>query len=232
MAAGCFTTNGTFNASECRRHPDALTGRIWEQRLGQYAIANGIALMYVNPWSEDTWDWAPEDDNANLPAQQVWDAGLDKPFLRTCAAWVPARRRRAVVFAVPWLRAAARAHAPLAKARGHGCLAPHPPRLASAACPPGAFAAAPRPLTRACTWRVLTCAPDPCAPGKLFDSIHSGSYAKGVAAGTLNLGKLMVWGYSVGAQMVSWMMQVRTIGEHERCCVGLFRPALACTKRR
>ena len=106
-----------------------MTGMIWSQRLNQYLVANGVALLYINPWDFDQWDWSPWDGTQNLPAQQVWDTGLDKPFMR-----------------------------------------------------------------------------------KLFDEIHSGEYGN-LGQGVLDLGKMMVWGYSVGSQMVSWMMQLHGSGQ-------------------
>ena len=76
----------------------------------------------------DQWDWSPASDSANLPAQQVWDASLDKPFLK-----------------------------------------------------------------------------------QLLLEIHRGEFA-GAGKGALNLEKIMVWGYSVGSQMVSWMIQLHASG--------------------
>lgn len=132
VALGCFNKDGAYNETVCHTRQDAMTGMIWSQRLNQYLLANGIALLYINPWLEDNWDWSPSDSSLNIPSQQAWDTGLDKPFMR-----------------------------------------------------------------------------------KLLTEIHSGQYA-GLGKGVLDLGKLMVWGYSTGAQMVSWMMQLHGSGQLQR----------------
>lgn len=50
---------------------DQEAGALWNQRLKQYLIANGIAVLSVNPYSEDSWDAGP----------WWWDGGVDEPFL-------------------------------------------------------------------------------------------------------------------------------------------------------
>jgi hypothetical protein len=37
---------------------DAGSGMMWSQRLNQYLTANGVALLMINPWLEDQWDWS------------------------------------------------------------------------------------------------------------------------------------------------------------------------------
>jgi hypothetical protein len=39
---------------------------MWSLRSRQYLLANGIAVMQVNPQSGDYWEWYSE---------AVWDAG-------------------------------------------------------------------------------------------------------------------------------------------------------------
>ena len=46
----------------------------------------------------------------------------------------------------------------------------------------------------------------------LFSQIHAGSFG-GLGTGMLNPHRLAASGYSVGAQMVSWMIQVQATGE-------------------
>eukprot|EP01045_Picozoa_sp_COSAG04_P007209 COSAG04_NODE_372_length_15668_cov_11.135975_6_plen_84_part_00 len=60
-----FTGGCTFNQ---------FAGELWNSRLHQYLIANGIAVVTLNPSTPDSWEW----DDPNLPA----GAGLDQPFLK------------------------------------------------------------------------------------------------------------------------------------------------------
>lgn len=46
----------------------------------------------------------------------------------------------------------------------------------------------------------------------LFSQIHAGSFG-GLGTGVLNPHRLGASGYSVGAQMVSWLIQVQATGE-------------------
>ena len=50
---------------------DQEAGALWNQRLKQYLIANGVAVVVINPYTEDSWDAGP----------WWWDSGVDKPFL-------------------------------------------------------------------------------------------------------------------------------------------------------
>ena len=50
---------------------DQEAGALWNQRLKQYLIANGVAVVSVNPYTEDSWDAGP----------WWWDGGVDQPFL-------------------------------------------------------------------------------------------------------------------------------------------------------
>lgn len=50
---------------------DQEAGALWNQRLKQYLIANGVAVVSVNPFTEDSWDAGP----------WWWDSGVDEPFL-------------------------------------------------------------------------------------------------------------------------------------------------------
>jgi hypothetical protein len=38
------------------------------QRVQQYLLANGIAVVVVNPWAQDQWDYP----------HSLWDTGYDK----------------------------------------------------------------------------------------------------------------------------------------------------------
>lgn len=51
---------------------DQFAGALWNQRLKQHLVANGIAVLCVNPISGDSWDAGP----------WYWEGGADKPFLR------------------------------------------------------------------------------------------------------------------------------------------------------
>lgn len=124
----CFTKNGSYDSRTCGF--DAMSGMMWSQRLNQHLIANGIALLLVNPYMNDQWDWASANESANCMAQDCWDEqALDKQFF-----------------------------------------------------------------------------------AKLFADIHSGQYG-GMGKGVLDMSKLMVWGYSVGSQMVSWFVQLHASGQ-------------------
>eukprot|EP00039_Didymoeca_costata_P000352 m.45218 g.45218 ORF g.45218 m.45218 type:complete len:462 (-) comp10212_c0_seq2:106-1491(-) len=68
--APCFFANGTFDHTVCQFEQEA--GVLWHQRLKQYLLANGVAVMAVNPYEGDTWDCF---------GNEYWDQGLDKPFL-------------------------------------------------------------------------------------------------------------------------------------------------------
>lgn len=56
---------------------DQQAGALWDQRMKQYLVANGIAVLQANPVSEDSWD----------AFEAAWDGktqgsgGVDKPFL-------------------------------------------------------------------------------------------------------------------------------------------------------
>ena len=100
----------------------SVNGQLWAQRADQYLLANGIAVVQINPQSGDSWD-SPDGGG------YAWEHGKDKPFLT-----------------------------------------------------------------------------------KLFAQMQSGEYA-GLGRGVLNVHRLSVSGYSVGAQMVSWLIQLQATGE-------------------
>jgi hypothetical protein len=54
-------------------HHRAAAGLMWIQRVKQYLITNGVAVLIINPYMADSWDW----DTA-----QDWHNGVDQPFLR------------------------------------------------------------------------------------------------------------------------------------------------------
>jgi hypothetical protein len=56
---------------------DSLAGVLWDQRIKQYMVANGVAVVQANPILDDSWD--AYDDDAN----HTWSTGQDQPFLRS-----------------------------------------------------------------------------------------------------------------------------------------------------
>jgi hypothetical protein len=52
---------------------DSMAGAVWDQRGKQYLLANGIAVIQVNPWRQDEWDYP----------DPYWSTGRDKPFTQT-----------------------------------------------------------------------------------------------------------------------------------------------------
>jgi hypothetical protein len=114
--AGCFNKDGSWNTTGCSFNQWA--GELWNARTHQFLLANGIAVVQLNPYTSDTWEWYTPD----LPL----GSGLDQPYFK-----------------------------------------------------------------------------------KLFSTWGDGTYAKGVPAGALNPAKIIVSGYSSGAQMSSWMMELQ-----------------------
>ena len=124
VVAPCFTPNGTWDPDghvpgglQCGF--TSVNGQLWDMRIKQYLLANGVAVVQVNTASSDQWDWDSQDE---------WDSGEDKPFL-----------------------------------------------------------------------------------SQLFAQWSSGAYG-GLGKGVLNPRRLGLSGYSVGAQMVSWMIQLHGSG--------------------
>ena len=120
--ASCFLANGSWNMGGGRGGNDGCTfnqfaGELWNARSHQSLLANGIAVVQLNPYTSDTWEWYTPD----LPI----GGGLDQPY-----------------FAV------------------------------------------------------------------LFEMMKNGSYAN-LGAGVLDVSKLIVSGYSSGAQMASWMINLQ-----------------------
>ena len=119
--ASCFRKDGSWEplgwhaGANCSFFQKA--GQLWVARLHQYLLANGIAILVVNPYAGDTWEW----DDPALPA----GTGLDQPF----------------------------------------------------------FSA-------------------------LFGSIQNGTYGS-LPAGSLNTGQLFFSGFSDGAQMTSWLIELQ-----------------------
>jgi hypothetical protein len=117
---GTWSPDGSDAGVECGFV--SVNGQLWAQRADQYLLANGIAVVQINPAGGDSWD-SPDGGGYS------WDSGKDKPFLT-----------------------------------------------------------------------------------KLFAQMRSGEYA-GLGQGVLNIDRLSVSGYSVGAQMVSWLIQLHATGE-------------------
>jgi hypothetical protein len=75
ISTACFTANGSFTGAY---NPNCsfgnLNGQMWWQRVNQYLLANGIAVVQINVYRGDWWDW---------PTPAGWRDGADRPFLRT-----------------------------------------------------------------------------------------------------------------------------------------------------
>eukprot|EP00039_Didymoeca_costata_P027811 m.19238 g.19238 ORF g.19238 m.19238 type:complete len:433 (-) comp6517_c0_seq1:144-1442(-) len=122
----CFTSDGSWlplHGPNCTYFQKA--GQLWVSRLHQYLLANGIAILVVNPYAGDTWEW-------DVPNRTV-GSGLDQPFFH-----------------------------------------------------------------------------------KLFGSISNGTYDKKVR-GMFNLQKTIFSGFSDGAQMTSWLIQLQAINALPKC---------------
>jgi hypothetical protein len=66
---GCFPAHPDPHAHfAC--YFDSVAGAVWDQRVKQYLLANGVAVVLVNPWMNDLWEY-----------EDLWDNGRDKPFL-------------------------------------------------------------------------------------------------------------------------------------------------------
>ena len=37
--------------------PNLISWQMWEMRFRQYLLANGVAILQINPASMDTWEW-------------------------------------------------------------------------------------------------------------------------------------------------------------------------------
>ena len=69
-----------YHAHSYTTHAHAHT-HARSQRLNQHLIANGIALLLVNPYVNDQWDYTAANESNNCAAQDCWDEqALDKQF--------------------------------------------------------------------------------------------------------------------------------------------------------
>eukprot|EP00911_Craspedida_sp_UC1_P001100 UC1_evm1s824 len=59
---------------------DQQAGQLWAQRMLQYLVSNGVAVLQLNPIVEDSWDAGP----------WYWTSGPDKPFLTQVFAGIKA----------------------------------------------------------------------------------------------------------------------------------------------
>ena len=60
---------------------DQEAGALWDQRLKQYLLANGVAVINLNPITDDSWDnFALAWTGYNSSGQTV--GGVDKPFIQ------------------------------------------------------------------------------------------------------------------------------------------------------
>jgi hypothetical protein len=61
---------------------DVFFGGLWHQRLKQYLLVNGVAILDANNYVRDGWDsW-----------DSIWDGGYDMPFFRSLAGLLGSRR--------------------------------------------------------------------------------------------------------------------------------------------
>eukprot|EP00041_Stephanoeca_diplocostata_P015547 m.297114 g.297114 ORF g.297114 m.297114 type:complete len:141 (+) comp20075_c1_seq7:237-659(+) len=75
MAAAYENETGVYGSALCQY--DTLAGELWDMRLKQFIVANKIAVVQVNPSSDDGW-LAYDEDPSGGP---TWSSGSDKPFL-------------------------------------------------------------------------------------------------------------------------------------------------------
>ena len=79
--ASCFDESGNWKKKAGRGGSEQFTcdsfyqwaGQLWNARFHQYLVANGIAVLLLNPYEADTWEWATPDRKKG--------SGLDQPFL-------------------------------------------------------------------------------------------------------------------------------------------------------
>ena len=58
--ASCFTANGSWNTGFTSTDGctfNQFAGELWNARSHQSLLANGIALVQLNPYTSDTWEW-------------------------------------------------------------------------------------------------------------------------------------------------------------------------------
>ena len=77
--ASCFLANGSWNTGGGFMSNDGCTfnqfaGELWNARSHQLMLANGIAVVQLNPYTSDTWEWYTPD----LPV----GGGLDQPYFK------------------------------------------------------------------------------------------------------------------------------------------------------
>ena len=75
----CFLSNGSWNTGGGFMSNDGCTfnqfaGELWNARSHQLMLANGIAVVQLNPYTSDTWEWYTPD----LPV----GGGLDQPYFK------------------------------------------------------------------------------------------------------------------------------------------------------
>jgi hypothetical protein len=58
-------------------------GQLWNSRLHQYLVANGIAVVLLSPYTSDTWEWYPPELATD---QKKGMAGMDQPLLAKLVA--------------------------------------------------------------------------------------------------------------------------------------------------
>jgi len=76
---GCFNaTSGEYNGPRACGF-DQLAGEMWFNRAKQRLVANGVALLVLNPITSDEWDWDTQDTRHE-----------DVPFLRQLFAEIRA----------------------------------------------------------------------------------------------------------------------------------------------
>ena len=57
--AACFNEDGSWRIGKGKNHTGCtffqMAGELWQARLHQFLLANGIAVVTLNPSSPDTW---------------------------------------------------------------------------------------------------------------------------------------------------------------------------------
>ena len=59
-------------------------GALWDQRLKQVLLSNGVAVLQINPITDDEWDAFPAQwDGYRDASSGKTVGGVDRPFLQT-----------------------------------------------------------------------------------------------------------------------------------------------------
>ena len=170
--AYCYLTviTGRVLAWYPRARYDQEAGTMWDQRLKQYLIANGIAVFNINPYIEDQWD--------NYAS--AWKSGNGRaPVAAHCRTLALVMPDSPFHFIPPSDLSRVRACACVCVLRAHSVT-----NVSGLRC------------------MFLCAGKDQAFLPQFFKQIGSGAF------GPIDLSKTVVRGWSGGAQMVSWMIQI------------------------